>query len=105
MRVETDYDFLMYFIAGLLVVLALGKINIPNKVYKTILAFMVAITMPLFIPGHGEIIMLIPTGSMYAVSSTEAKVLGVIFTIINYFIARFILYRVCGLLKCERGQA
>ncbi len=99
MRIEANYNFLLYLVIGIVIVLALAKTNIPRKPYKIILALMVAITMPSFIPGHGEIIMLIPNGSMYAVSSIEVKALGVIFTIINYFIAWFFLYRVCGLFK------
>ena len=83
MRIETDYNILMYFILGLAIVLALIKINIPREPYKIVLALMVAVTMPSFFPGHGRIMMFIPNGAMFAIPSTEAKALGVIFTIIN----------------------
>ncbi len=96
---EANYNFLLYLVIGIVIVLALAKANIPSKPYKILLTLMVAITMPSFIPGHGEIIMLIPTGAMYAVSSVEVKALGVIFTIINFFIAWFFLYKACGLFK------
>ncbi len=99
MRVEANYIYLIYFIIALVVVLTLLKAYIPRKPYKIILALIIAVTMPSFIPGHGEIIMLIPNGAMYAVSSTEVKVLGVIFTILNFIIAWFFLYKVRGLFK------
>jgi len=99
MRIEANYIFLLYLTTGIVIVLALAKTNIPRKPYKIILALIVAITMPSFIPGHGEVIMLIPNGAMYAVSSIEVKILGVIFTVINYFIAWFFLYNICDLFK------
>ncbi|NOY66038.1 MAG: hypothetical protein GXP13_01340 [Gammaproteobacteria bacterium] len=103
MRIEGNYPFLVYFIIGLFVVLALAKTNIPIKPYKIILALIVALTMPSFIPGHGEVIMVIPTGAVFNVASTEFKVIGAILTIINYFIAWFILYKVIGLFKGSRN--
>jgi len=51
--------------------------------------------MPAFIPGHGEFVMLLPNGALFAVSSTAAIVAGFVFTVINYFIARWFLYKVC----------
>ena len=83
--------------------LALAKTNIPRKPYKIILALMLALTMPSFIPGHGEVIMVIPTGAIFNVDSTEFKVVGFLFTTINYFIAWFILYKVVGLFKEQRN--
>jgi len=103
MRVEFNYTFLVYFIIGLILILTLVKTNFPRKPYKILLALMVALIMPSFVPGHGEIIMLIPNGAMFNVASTEVKALGVIFTIINYFIAWYILYKVVGLFKEERN--
>ncbi len=99
MRIETDYILLIFFIIGLIIILALSKTNIANKLFKILFTFAVAITMPSFIPGHGEIIMLIPSGAMYAVATGEMMFLAVIFTVINYLLAWFILYRALGLFK------
>jgi len=104
MRVEANYHFLVYFIIGLLITLAVAKTNIPKKPYKILLALMVALTMPSLIPGHGEVIMVIPTGAIFNVASTtEFKVVGFILTVINYFIAWFLLYKVIGLFKEQRN--
>jgi len=99
MRIEANYIFLIYFIIGLFFVLALSKTNIPRKLYKTLLALSIALLMPSFIPGHGEIVMLIPNGALFNVASSEVKFVGVIFTIINYSIAWYILYKVIELYK------
>jgi len=99
MRIEANYPILIYTLIGVFVVLALAKTKIPRKLYKVILALVVAIAMPSFFPGHGEIIMLIPNSGLFAVASSEAKAIGVIFTIINYFIARLLMYKVFGFFK------
>jgi len=99
MRIETDYNIFTYLLIVLFVVLALSKTSIPRKPYKILLALAVAVILPSFVPGHGEIVMLIPSGVLFAVASSEAKAIGVLFTLINYFIAWFIFYRVCGLFK------
>ena len=99
MRLETDYIFLVYSLIALLAVLALSKTRIPGKPYKILLAIIVAISMPSFIPGHGEIVMLIPNGALFLVKSNDAKAVGVIFTLINFFIAWFVLYKIFGLFK------
>ncbi|MCF6319360.1 MAG: hypothetical protein L3J83_08795 [Proteobacteria bacterium] len=99
MRIETNYIFLIYFIIALILILALVKTKLPSKPFKILLAFMVALTMPAFIPGHGEIIMLIPSGTLFSVASLEVKTIGVIFAAINYFVAWTILYKVLGLFK------
>lgn len=101
MRVETNLNFIIYLIIGLVLVLSLAKSPIPIKIYKRMLALMLAVIMPSFIPGHGEIVMLIPNAAMYSVASTEIKVLAVIFTLVNYFIACFFLYKVFSLFKSE----
>jgi len=103
MRIEANYEILIYFIIGLFVVLVLAKVNMPIKPYKILLALTVALTMPSIIPGHGEVIMVIPAGAVFTVSSAEFIVLGVILTIINYLIAWFILYNVLGLFKVVRN--
>jgi len=91
MRIELDYNILILSLISLFIVIALSKTNIPRKPYKIILTLVVAITMPSFIIGHGEIVMIIPNGALFVVASTEVKVIGVLFTILNYFIAWFIL--------------
>ena len=102
MRVEADYEILLYSMIALVAVIALALTNIPRKPYKILLAFTVAISMPAFIPGHGEVVMLVPTGAMFTVLSTEVKVIGAVFMIINYFIAWFFLYRIGGLFQGGR---
>jgi len=95
MRLETDPTFFIYCLIGLIIVLLLSKTAMPQKYYRHLLALMAALTMPAFIPGHGELVMLLPNGALFAVSSTPAIVAGLIFTVINYFIARVFLYKIC----------
>ena len=99
MRLETNYTFLIYFIIVLILILAFVKTKLPRKPFKILLAFMVALTMPAFIPGHGEVIMIIPNGALFNIESSEVSVIGAMFTIINYFIAWYLLYKVMGLFK------
>jgi len=105
MRIETDYIFLMYLGISLVLVWGLLKIYISKKVLRRVLkialALNVALLMPAFIPGHGEVVMLIPTGALYGVSGNEVKFLGLIFTLINYAIVWYILYKVMGLYRKE----
>ena len=85
MRIEADYNIFIYSLIVLLLVLALSKTNIPRKPYRILLAIVVSIIMPSFIPGHGEIVILIPNGALFIVASTEAKAVGIIFTINKLF--------------------
>lgn len=95
MRLETDFTFLLYCLVGLIIVLLLSKTAMPQIHSRRLLALMAALTMPAFIPGHGELVMLLPNAALFAVSSTAALVAGIIFTVINYFVARIFLYKIC----------
>ncbi len=94
MRLETDYNILIWCVIGIFIVLLLSKSAMPKKPYKILLALMVSFTMPAFIPGHGEIVMLLPNVALFGIASPIAKVAGIIFTVINYFIAWLFLYRI-----------
>ncbi|VAW44782.1 hypothetical protein MNBD_GAMMA02-1528 [hydrothermal vent metagenome] len=102
MRIEADYNILSYLAIMLFAVLALAKTNMPRKPYKILLASVTALIMPAFVPGHGEIVMLIPNGALFVVAPSEIMVVGIVFTVINYFIAWFILYKVCGLFNSKK---
>lgn len=95
MRLETDFTFLLYCLIGLILVLLLAKTSMPQKYHRDLLALMMALTLPAYIPGHGELVMLLPNAALFAVSSTAALVAGIIFTVINYFVARIFLYKIC----------
>ncbi len=101
MRLEIDYNLLMWCIIGAFVLFGLAKMALHKKPYKPILALMVAFTMPAFIPGHGELVILVPSGALFGVSSTTAKVSAISFTVINFIISWFLLYKVCKIFNCK----
>lgn len=94
MRVEADFTFLAGFLVAIVIVLLLSKTSIPRSLYRKLLALVVALTLPAFIPGHGEMVLLLPNGALFAVASIPAKIAGLVFTLINYFIAWFFLFKV-----------
>jgi len=103
MRIEADYSILFYLGIVLFAILALAKTNMPRKPYKILLASVTALIMPAFVPGHGETVMLIPNGALFVMAApSEIMVIGIVFTIINYFIAWFILYKICGLFNSKK---
>jgi len=104
MRLEAEYTVLIYTLIGLSIVLFTYKTNIPIKLYKILLALVVATILPALIPGHGEMVIIIPNASLFLVDSTEAKVIGVIFTMINFVIAWFILFKVCRISKGNNSE-
>jgi len=99
MRFEAHYIILMACLIGVFIISLLSKTSLPNLPYKIILAILVALTMPAFVPGHGEFIMLLPTAGLFAFPSSMAWGAGIIFLIINYLISWLVLYKICGLFK------
>ena len=97
MRIEANYNILALALLGVLLILAFAKANVPRKPYKIVLAVAGAMTMPSFFPGHGEWVMIIPTGALFAEVSTEAKVVGGVFTLVNFIIIWFLFYKIVGL--------
>lgn len=95
MRLEISSSILVLCFIGIVIVLLLSRTAMPKKAYRILLALVVALTMPAFLPGHSEFVMLLPSGALFGVSSATATGAGIIFTIINYFIAWFFLYKVC----------
>jgi len=99
MRFEANYTLFITCLIGIFVVSFLSKTSLPKLTFKIILAIMVALSLPAFIPGHGEFVMLLPTAGLFTVPTSMAWSAGTLFLIINYSLSWLVLYKLCGFFK------
>ncbi len=91
MRVETDVDILLGCAIGLIIAWLFDYKFKSVAIARVLLAMMLAFTMPAWLPGHGEIVLLLPSVALFLVVSTTANIAGIIFVLLNAAIVWFIL--------------
>ncbi|EPJ49396.1 MAG: hypothetical protein OFPII_00610 [Osedax symbiont Rs1] len=72
MRVETDVDILLGCAIGLIIAWLFDYKFKSVAIARVLLAMMLAFTMPAWLPGHGEIVLLLPSVALFLVVSTMA---------------------------------
>jgi len=85
MRLELDNELL--FICSGLFVLSFWFFTQychSRKVAQIASSLIGALTLPAFVPGHGEVIMVLPNSALFIVASTPAHLIGLFFFVVNF---------------------
>jgi len=86
MRLDADFTLLILCIVAFFLTWLLTRKKAANRSFSTITSLIAAFTMPAFIPGHGEIVMVLPNAALFTVHNTFSWGAGIVFLIINYIV-------------------
>lgn len=65
-----------------------------RKIFITLTGFVGALLMPAFVPGHGELIMMLPNASLFTLPNKISWGIGLFFFVINFIILSKVLNRI-----------
>jgi len=85
MRLELDSNLLFMCLGAFFLTFWFVRGYCQSRLLALIAkCFVGALALPALIPGHGEIVVIAPSASLFAVSATSAHVIGLLFFIVNF---------------------
>lgn len=87
MRLEADISLLVLCCIAFFLAWLITRKKAANRSFSTITSLIAAFTMPAFIPAHGEVVMVLPTASLFTVYNTFSWGAGMVFLLINFIVS------------------
>ncbi len=94
MRFEINSPFLALATFILFIAWVFYKRSNQSPLSQRFIAFIAALTLPAFIPAHGEFIVAIPNGALLLKSSDTVIGIGLFFIFVYYLLIRIALHKI-----------
>lgn len=86
MRFEINDSLLLLCVVAFIVVWLFTRKEQSNRSFRFVTNVIGALTMPAFIPSHGEIVMALPNASLFVVQNKLSWAIGLFFLIVNFWV-------------------
>lgn len=93
MRIETNTVLLIGLTLLFGVVWLITRHRQPRRLFIVSISVIGALLLPGYVPGHGEIVLIIPNATLFTVDNHFVWGLGTVFGIINYCVLSLLLNR------------
>ena len=91
MRFEINDSLLLLYVIAFILVWLFTRKKQSNRSFRFVTTVIGALTMPAFIPDHGEIVMALPNASLFVVQNKLSWGIGLFFLIVNFMVISKVL--------------
>lgn len=94
MRIELDASLFLLCVIIVVLTWLITRNWQSRKLFILSMSFVGALLMPAFVPGHGELIMVLPNATMFTIKNDFSLFIGCFFLLVNFLVLTKVFGRI-----------